>query len=61
MAVFGNSETILKSPEVTFSIEMRPSTTTQLGAGKRLFSRLLLRTQSFQKTCNESKQINKRI
>ncbi len=45
-------------PRVTFIIEMRTSTTMQTEAGKRLFSRLIARTQSSQKTCNESKQIN---
>jgi len=61
MAVFGNSKTILKTPEVTFSIEIRPYTSAQMEAGKRLFSRLLERAQSFQKTCSESNQINKKI
>jgi len=33
-------------PGVTFSIELRPFTSIQLEAGKRLFSRLLVRTQT---------------
>ena len=40
-----NDKTSLKLPEVTFSIEIRPATSTQLEAGKRLFSRLLARAQ----------------
>ncbi len=46
-------------PRVTFSIEMRSVTSTQLEASKRLFSRLLVRAQSNLKTSNEFKQIKK--
>lgn len=41
-----NNKANLKHPEVTFSIEARQSTSTQLEAGKRLFARLLARAQS---------------
>ena len=35
-----------KQPEVTFSIELRPATPTQLEAGKRLFKRLVSRARA---------------
>jgi len=54
MARSGNSKAILKNPEVTFSIEVRPATSAQLEAGKRFFSRLLARAQ----TKNESQQVD---
>lgn len=47
-----------KCPEVTFSIEIRPCTSTQLEAGKRLFSRLLARAQSSSQNDNESKHVD---
>jgi len=46
----------LKRPEVTFSIEVRSATPTQLEAGKRLFSKLMARAQSSCQTSNESRQ-----
>ena len=46
----------LKRPEVKFSIETRPSTSAQLEAGKRLFSRLLARAQS--SIQNEPKEVD---
>jgi hypothetical protein len=41
-----SSKASLKRPGVKLSIETRPSTSAQLEAGKRLFSRLLARAQS---------------
>ncbi len=58
MAVLGNNITTLKNPKVTFSIELRSATPIQLEAGKRLFSRLLVKAQASQKFSNEAKQIN---
>lgn len=46
MARSGNSKAIKITPEVTFSIELRPATPEQLEAGKRLFSKLINRAQS---------------
>lgn len=47
MARSGKSnDTALKYPEVTFSVEIRPATSEQIEAGKRLFSRLITRAQS---------------
>lgn len=46
MARSGNSRAVQKTPEVTFSIELRPATSEQLEAGKRLFSRLIARAQT---------------
>ena len=46
MARSGNSRAVQKTPEVTFSIELRPATYEQLEAGKRLFSRLIARAQA---------------
>ena len=46
MARSGNSRAVQKTPEVTFSIELRPATYEQLDAGKRLFSRLMARAQT---------------
>jgi len=46
MARYGNSKTVQKAPEVTFSIELRPATAEQLEAGKRLLKKLVARVQS---------------
>ncbi len=46
MARSENSRTVQKVPEVTFSIEVRPATSVQLEAGRRLFERLVDRSQS---------------
>ena len=46
MARSVNSRAVQKASEVTFSIELRPATPTQLEAGKRLFKRLVARAQS---------------
>jgi len=54
MARSGNSKAVQNTPEVTFSIEVRPDNCTQLEAGKRLFSRLLVRAQ----TNNKSQKID---
>jgi len=43
----GNSRWGQKTPEVTFSIELRPATSEQLEAGKRLFSRLITRARTY--------------
>ena len=53
-----SNKATLKRPEVTFSIEIRPSTSAQLEAGKRLFSRLLARAQSSTQTSSESKHVD---
>ena len=53
-----SNKAALKRPEVTFSIEMRPSNSAQLEAGKRLFKRLVARTQSSNQTRNKQKNIN---
>jgi len=58
MASSGNSKVVQNTPEVKFSIEIRPATSTQKEAGKWLFSRLIEKSQSSTKTGNESKQIN---
>jgi len=55
-----SNKAYLKQPEIKFSIEIRPATSTQLEAGKRLFSRLLARAQSSLQTNNESKQVETR-
>ena len=58
MARSGNSKAVQKTPQVTFSIEVRPATTEQQEAGKRLFSMLLARAQSSTKTSKESKRVD---
>jgi hypothetical protein len=59
MSGSGNSnKAYLKQPEVKFSIEIRPATSTQLEAGNRLFSRLLARVQSSSQTNHKSKQVD---
>jgi len=55
MARQGNNRTVQKAPEVTFSIELRPATSEQLEAGKRLFSRLINRVQSNIDTTDKAK------
>jgi len=45
MARLGNSRGIEETPEVTVSIELREATSEQIDAGKRLFSRLITRSQ----------------
>ena len=40
-----DSQDVQKIPEVTFSIEVRASTSTQQEAGRRLFSKLINRSQ----------------
>ena len=45
MARSGNSRVVQRTPEVALSIELRPATSEQLEAGKRLFSRLMARAQ----------------
>ena len=44
------AQTNQEHPKVTFSIEARPCTPTQLEAGKRLFSKLLQRAMEEEKT-----------
>jgi hypothetical protein len=41
-----SSDLVKHRTEVAFGIELRPATSAQLEAGKRLFSRLLARAQS---------------
>jgi hypothetical protein len=46
MARSVNSKAVQKPPKVIFSMELRPATSEQLEAGKRLFKRLVARVQS---------------
>ena len=46
MARSVNHSVVQKTPGVTFSIELRPATSEQVEAGKRLFSRLMARAQA---------------
>lgn len=57
MAGSGIGKAIQESPEVTFSLEMRPATQEQVEAGKRLFSRLMERAQLSIRASHESKEI----
>ncbi len=54
MARLGNDKAILRHTEVRFSIETRTATSRQLEAGRRLFSRLLVKAQSSTQNANES-------
>jgi len=60
MASSVNSRAVQKTTKVTFSIELRPATSTQLEAGKRLFSRLVARAQSSNKSRTQQKNHNKK-
>ena len=60
MARLGNSSAVQKTPEVTFSIELRPATYEQLDAGKRLFSRLMARAQTAKNERVESARADRR-
>ena len=60
MARSGNSRAVQKTPEVTFSIELRPATYEQLEAGKRLFSRLIARAQASKNERAESARADRR-
>ena len=60
MARSGNSRAVQKSPEVTFSIELRSATSEQLEAGRRLFSRLITRAQTVQNERAESARADRR-
>lgn len=60
MARSGNSRAVQKTPEVTFSIELRPATYEQLDAGKRLFSRLIARAKSAKNERAESARADRR-
>lgn len=60
MAGSGNSKAVQKTPEVTFSIELRPATYEQLEAGKRLFSRLIERAQTSKNERAESARADRR-
>ena len=60
MARSGNSREVQKTPEVTFSIELRPATYEQLEAGKRLFSRLIERAQASKNERAESARADRR-
>ena len=56
----GNSRAVQGTPEVTFSIELRPATSEQLDAGKRLFSRLIARAQASKNERAESARADRR-
>jgi hypothetical protein len=60
MARLENSRAVQKTPEVTFSIELRPATCEQLDAGKRLFSRLIARAQASKNERAESARADRR-
>ena len=60
MARSGNSRAVQKTPGVTFSIEVRPATSEQLDAGKRLFSRLVARAQPAKNERAESARADRR-
>jgi hypothetical protein len=60
MARLGNSRVVQKTPEVTFSIELRPATYEQLEAGRRLFSRLMARAQTGKDKRAESARADRR-
>jgi len=60
MALSLNSSVVQRTPEVTFSIELRPATFEQLEAGKRLFSRLVERAQTSKNERAESARVGRR-
>ena len=60
MARSGNSRAVQRTSEVTFSIELRPATSEQLEAGKRLFSRLIARAQTGKDERAESARADRR-
>jgi hypothetical protein len=60
MARSGNSGAVQKAPEVTFNIELRPATSEQLEAGRRLFSRLMTRAQAAEDERAESARAGRR-
>lgn len=60
MARSGNSRVVQKTPEVTFSIELRPATCEQLEAGRRLFSKLMARVQTAKDERAESARADRR-
>jgi len=60
MARLGNSRVVQKTPEVTFSIELRPATYEQIEAGKRLFSKLMARAQTAKDKRGESARADRR-
>lgn len=60
MARSGDSRAVQKTLEVNFSIELRPATSEQLEAGKRLFSRLMARAQTGQNERAESARADRR-
>jgi len=60
MARSGNSRVVQKTPEVTFSIGLRPATSEQLEAGRRLFSRLMARAQTANNERAESARADRR-
>ena len=60
MAGLGNSSRVEGTPEVTFNIELRPATSEQIDAGKRLFSRLMARAQTVKNERAESARADRR-
>ena len=60
MAGSGNSREVQETAEVTFSIELRPATSEQIDAGKRLFSRLIERAQESKNERAESARADRR-
>ena len=60
MAWSGNSREVQKTPEVNFSIKVRPATYEQIDAGKRLFSRLVARARIAEAERAESARAERR-
>jgi len=60
MARSGNSRVVQKTPEVTFSIELRIGTSEQLEAGKRFFWRLMTRARPVEDERAESARAGRR-
>ena len=60
MARSVNSRTVQKTPEVTFSIELRQANYEQIDAGRRLFSRLIARAKASKNERAESARADRR-
>jgi hypothetical protein len=60
MARSGNSRAVQETPEVTFNMELRPATSEQLDAGRRLFSRLIARAQGSKNERAETARADRR-
>jgi len=51
---------VQEAPEVSFNIELRPATSEQVEAGRRLFSRLMTRSQAVKDERAESARADRR-